>query len=413
MQKPRQRHTHRKVQGTAPADASVDACSKRADASGWWPAAFWKGPASSLVVLGLAVCWMTWTSLGSHGQNPARSQEADGDAVKVLETAEDAHGHLVATVSNQELGVNFLTFGSSIIGAQYDQAEFKDQAAFTGFAVQESILFVNRSLRHVLQLGLGAGVVASYLRSHRIQVDVVELSDAVLYLAEKHFEFNSCCEDGQAALSACDPAGPSAAACRARQGSSKLSEARSFLVRQEATPRYDVVISDVFNGSNPGHMHSVEVFARLKDHWLIPGGILVLNFVGFHRGPSSQLSFDVATTLRAVFQVARCYRDQGLEEEPDMAANLVCFASDDDFRFNVPQSGDFSNPIPLSSFWVMQEFQAWEVLKPLTRTAGRIIQDSDNELLHAGAQSQIELQLRAHARNLIPEHVWKALGIAT
>lgn len=96
-----------------------------------------------------------------------------------------------------------------------------------------------------------------------------------------------------------------------------------------------------------------------------------------------------------------------------MAANLVCFASDEDFHFNVPQSGDFSNPIPLSSFWVMQQFQAWEVLKPLSRTAGRIIEDSDNELLHAGAQSQIELQLRAHAQNLIPEHVWKALGIGT
>ena len=36
----------------------------------------------------------------------------------------------------EELGVNFLTFGSSIIGAQYVQAEYKDQAAFTGFAVQ-------------------------------------------------------------------------------------------------------------------------------------------------------------------------------------------------------------------------------------------------------------------------------------
>ena len=69
--------------------------------------------------------------------------------------------------------MKFLTFGSSIIGAQYGQAEYKDQAAFTGFAVQvsgshslnfsqhagdrhdtgvvpstkESVLFVNRSLR--------------------------------------------------------------------------------------------------------------------------------------------------------------------------------------------------------------------------------------------------------------------------
>ena len=188
----------------------------------------------------------------------------------------------------------------------------------------------------------------------------------------------------------------------------------------------------------------------------------------------------------------------------------VCFASDEDFRFNVPQSGDFSNPIPpfvrnlvlffghatspamwpklpdigmdlattalvrvksrtdalecsvrlllltraphyaqqkhpslrLSSFWVMQEFQAWEaagqiclrltdsqillplpkpraclqVLKPLSRTAGHIIQDgilrvagdfrrwqtARNKTFDcsSSAQSQIERQLRAHARCL-------------
>ena len=38
----------------------------------------------------------------------------------------------------KELGVNFLTYGSSIIGAEYIQADYKDQAAFTGFAVQDA-----------------------------------------------------------------------------------------------------------------------------------------------------------------------------------------------------------------------------------------------------------------------------------
>ena len=197
-----------------------------------------------------------------------------------------------------------------------------------------------------------------------------------------------------------------------RQGTSRRSEARTFLFEEQAS-RYDAVISDVFNGSNPGHMHSKEVFARLKD-WLQPGGILVVNFVGFHRGPNSQVSHKVAATLRAVFGFARCYRDQAPEEEPDQAANLVCFASDAPFRFNVPQGGDFRSPVPLSSFWVMRQFQAWEVLRPgggRSSMASGIIEDLGNELLDAGAQRQIELQLRAHAQTLIPRHVWQALGV--
>ena len=122
-----------------------------------------------------------------------RHRQAGDEVARVLETARDAHGHVVAAVSNEELGVNFLTFESSVIGAQYMQADYKDQATFTGFAVQECVIFVNRSLRRTLQLGLGAGIVASFLRAHRVQVDAVELSDAVLYMAEKHFGFDTCC----------------------------------------------------------------------------------------------------------------------------------------------------------------------------------------------------------------------------
>ena len=40
-----------------------------------------------------------------------------------------------------------------------------------------------------------------------------------------------------------------------------------------------------FIGSNPGHLHSVEVFQRIQQHWLSPAGVLLVNFVGISAGP--------------------------------------------------------------------------------------------------------------------------------
>ena len=101
--------------------------------------------------------------------------------------------------SSEELGLKLLTSGHCVIGAQFLQPELRDQAAFTGFALQEALLFVNRSMQKVLQLGLGAAVVPNFLRDHGLkageaaiwawksQVDVVEMSPIVARMAEAHF----------------------------------------------------------------------------------------------------------------------------------------------------------------------------------------------------------------------------------
>ena len=74
--------------------------------------------------------------------------------------------------------LQFLTSGASVVGAQYLAAEFRDQAAFTGFAVQQSVLFARPTSRRALQLGLGAGIVPTFLREHGLRVDVVEMSES-------------------------------------------------------------------------------------------------------------------------------------------------------------------------------------------------------------------------------------------
>ena len=39
----------------------------------------------------------------------------------------------------------------------------------------------------------------------------------------------------------------------------------------------------------------------------------------------------------------------------------VCFSSTEPFRFVVPQTGDYAAPPALSSFWIVKNFQRWEV----------------------------------------------------
>eukprot|EP00434_Breviolum_minutum_P008411 symbB.v1.2.007424.t1/scaffold453.1/size202423/15 len=296
----------------------------------------------------------------------------------------------------KDLGLMLLTTGSCVIGAQYLQDDVKDQAAFTGFAVQEAILFVNRSMRHVLQLGLGAAVVPNFLRFHGVKVDVIEVSDVVLHMAETYFDFHSCCANS----GRCAKSQEEMLACRERYGLTSLGEARAILFGDNRS-RFDAVISDVFIGSNPGHLHSIEVFLEIQQRWLHPSGLLLVNFVGFPSGPSSRISQKLARTLRQVFAHVHCYRDEP-EAVDNRAANLACFASSDPFRFNVPKRGDFHDPPQLSSFWIMKNFYQWQVLYPDSQK--EIFQDSENELMDVKSQADIQAHFWSHAQKLIPLH---------
>ena len=67
--------------------------------------------------------------------------------------------------------LNLMTYGTSVIGTQFTGEEFNDQAAFTGFAVMQCALFTFKSPAEAqqssfLQLGLGSGIVPSWIRAH-------------------------------------------------------------------------------------------------------------------------------------------------------------------------------------------------------------------------------------------------------
>ena len=61
-----------------------------------------------------------------------------------------------------------------------------------------------------------------------------------------------------------------------------------------------------------------------------------------------------------------CHGPVGFGPDPwPSKDSKVCFSSTEPFRFVVPKTGDYGAPPPLSSFWIMKNFQLWEVGKGL------------------------------------------------
>ena len=342
-------------------------------------------------------------------------------------------------------------FGTgAVIGAQFVDPAFRDQAAFSGFAVMQALAcFLPRAARfgvlsgrgdaeaygkldlRVLQLGLGAGTVPTWLRfSCGQRVDVVEYSADVVAAAVRYFGYDR----RDAGL-----------------GQTVVEEARAFLFGRAAPFPYDVVVQDVFVGSNPLHMLTREVFARVRDEWLLRGGggAYVVNMVGLAQGgheldthgnsvhDGSLLARAVACTLRAEFKVVRCFRDKPPDDAPDEPTNIACVATDDgggvaSWRLraavlNHPVLGDpglDADEFVGNAYWVMRRFFDWEVLQPFTADSGAegtgvpaacagvpVLDDAMRQKpLPVALQRSVDTvaaAMRRWAADLVPENGWE------
>ena len=83
-----------------------------------------------------------------------------------------------------------------------------------------------------------------------------------------------------------------------------------------------------FIGSNPGHLHSVEVFQQIQQHWLSPSGVLVVNFVGIleHFSMSHGTSWGTA------------HGDRTHATEPLIKIIMIILMSDSQVVANLAQS---------------------------------------------------------------------------
>jgi spermidine synthase len=302
---------------------------------------------------------------------PLFSQSGQGSlppGFQIVAHAQSLYG-LVETIDDRSRHARFLRADHSIIGAEYVADH---SSAFTFTHILESVHFIRPAAVDVLQVGLGAGSLPTALFRRGLRVDVVEIDPTVANFARLYFGFET-------------------------RGDVYEEDARTFLRR--TTRRYDIVVHDTFTGgTTPEHLLSLEVVRRIHE-MLRPGGLLALNFAGYHQGPKAEASRAVMRTLRASFPEVRAFADSAPGEDPTGVSNILFFASDDHLDFSVPEGARFENATCEAS---LRSFQGWEVLTEVPD--GPSITDERNPL----ARLQIPIaedHFRA-MKELLPAEVW-------
>ncbi|KAG7397827.1 hypothetical protein PHYBOEH_012089 [Phytophthora boehmeriae] len=277
----------------------------------------------------------------------------------------DEEDSVVAVVRRN--GVLFLLYDQTIIGAEFDDPYLRKQTAFPGFTIMQCSAYLEKRPNRALQIGLGIGSVPTFLREMDIPTDVVEISDAVVTQAADYFQYERCPhemdDDDDGEQESC------------RRGRTFVMDGLKFLSSkpvdigvqtsdEEGDNPYDLFIVDVYTGWNPFAFFLREEMMKIRENWLTPDGVLVMNFVGYMQGPRAVAPKSIYRTLQSVFKHVKSYREM---EEPDdpTAANIVFYASNEPFSFNLPKSLQYQNPQPNTYFSVVKNFPTWEIFTEL------------------------------------------------
>jgi predicted membrane-bound spermidine synthase len=164
----------------------------------------------------------------------------------------------------------------------YDPAEKKSVNLFT-YMLHGLAHAYCRQTSDVLCIGMGVGIVPMKFAREGAKVDVVEINDAVVPVAQQYFDLqpeklNLMINDGRYYLNGC-------------------------------TKKYDVIILDAFLGdSSPSHLMTREAF-RAMQRALKPEGVLVMNSFGELDPPGDFLGASLEKTLQSVFKSVRIHSD--------------------------------------------------------------------------------------------------------
>ena len=331
------------------------------------------------------------------------------------------------------LGLRLLRYGGCILGARFLAPGFEEYSPFTAFSLMgDAVARVAARQRRAggdlgaerafLQLGLGVGVVPQRAAALFDVVDAVENSTVVAQLAREHFGYRAgrvfLADAFSLVLSrAGTGAGADASTCAAESCASAPPGSR----------RYLVVAQDLFLGFNPTHVLRREMFGAIQRHWLHPElGVLVVNFVGYHRGPQSLFARSVAATLRADFAAVQCFRDCSLQHQPAVATNIFCLAAQRRELVEIlSPRGAAPDPakrdIAMDSVnldWIRDNFEHWRVLEPgaegegggaeeaLAAAAAAPIQGELDLAPFAASFAQVAKDMAALTRPMLPERLW-------
>ncbi|KAF4320390.1 hypothetical protein BBO99_00004306 [Phytophthora kernoviae] len=280
----------------------------------------------------------------------------------------DEEGSVVAVVRRN--GVLFLLHDQTIIGAEFDDPYLRRQTAFPGFTIMQCSAYLTKRPNRAVQIGLGIGSVPTFLREMDIPTDVVEISDTVVTQAADYFQYERCPqqiddeEDDEEVESEHCPSGRTFVMDGLDFLSSKPVDIGVQEDDDEKDNPYDLFIVDVYTGWNPFAFFLREEMVKIRENWLTPDGVLVMNFVGYMQGSRAVAPKSVYRTLQSVFKHVKSYREMEELDDPT-AANIVFYASNEPFSFNLPKSHQYQNPEPNTYFSVVKNFPTWEIFTEL------------------------------------------------
>jgi len=357
--------------------------------------------------------------------NLARCQSSG--QVRLVSSATSSSGLPISVIDTETHRV--LLLGHVVIGAEYLADWAREQAAFSGMALMQTIAFLQPAPKNVLALGLGSGTAPTFLRQRGIATDIIEIDDGVLNAASAHCLFGEVGAPGRTIFADAltwltIPETDRTAAAEADSSHATALPAQRGLSMEEPEdggdsdagdrPRYSAVLSDLFDGGNPTASISHEHFSLIKRKWLLPGGVLALNIVAFGSGQHARLAKAAARTLRHVFGHVLVFADHDVSTAAayDLAAapcNLIFFASDAPIVFAPP--ADAGDP-PGSCYHLHAHFGDWQVRELAAATHGE-----EGEVLSSAVESTAPLWLRedseavraalpAMQRGALPDEGW-------
>lgn len=136
-------------------------------------------------------------------------------------------------------------------------------------------------VRDALCIGMGVGIVPMELARQGVRVEVVEINDAIVPVAQRFFGF--------------DPT----------RLQLTVGDGRPYLAA--STNRYDTILLDAFLGESvPAHLMTREALQLMRQH-LKPGGTLVMNTIADTTIGRDYFITSLVRTLHAVFPEVRVH----------------------------------------------------------------------------------------------------------
>jgi spermidine synthase len=171
-------------------------------------------------------------------------------------------------------------------------------------------------MKRVLFIGAGGGVGprAFHMHDPEMEIDVVDIDQAVLDIAhqdfflEKSLKIRTIAADGR------------------------------MFVRDAPDARYDAIILDAFTigGRIPFHLVTTEFFKLCREK-LTPGGVFLMNINSAPRGPNAQIFHSMYKTLNGVFPGVDAFVLYADRLTGDQSTNIILVAMNRDKPFTAQQ----------------------------------------------------------------------------